>query len=155
MSEFKSWNSTLRPMSAKRRAQIESGEYKPKKQKPIKQVSDKQRKEWEKCRTATIKFYCGKSVLSGKPANIVHHWEETRTQNPSRKYDLSNLVLLTEAEHNHSGADMRFYQIKGQIESKLEKGLIRLQQKDSEKCFLTVKEHVNARLEEIERIFGK
>jgi hypothetical protein len=128
-TDFKSWNSTLRPISKKRMAQIESGEYKPKKQKPIKQVSDKQRKEWEKCRSATIKFYSGKSVLSGKPATIVHHWEETRTQNPSRKYDLSNLVLLTEEEHRHTGADIRFYQIKGQIEYKLEKGLIKLQEK--------------------------
>ena len=125
----KSWNSTLRPISKKRLAKIEAGEIQPKKQKPIKKVSDKQRKEWEKCRKATIAFYGGKSVLSGKPASIVHHWEETRTQNPSRKYDLSNLVLLTEAEHNHSGADIRFYQIKGQIEALLEKGLIKLQEK--------------------------
>ena len=126
--ERKSWNSSLRPISKKRMEKIEAGEIKPKKQKPIKKVSDKQKKEWEKCRKATIAFYEGKSVISGKPANIVHHWEETRSQNPSRKYDLSNLVLLTEKEHNHIGADLRFYQIKGQIECLLEKGLIKLQE---------------------------
>lgn len=129
-ADFKAWNSTLRPISKKRMRQIELGEFKPKKPKPIKHASKKASKKWEECRSATIKFYGGKSVLSGKPANIVHHWEETRSQNPSRKYDLSNLVLLTETEHNHSGADMRFYQIKAQIESKLEKGLIELQEKE-------------------------
>lgn len=125
----KAWNSTLRPISKKRMKQIEAGEWKPKKRKRIKQQSDKAAKEWAKCRKATIEFYGGKSVLSGKPANIVHHWEETRSQNPSRKYDLSNLILLTENEHKHTGADMRFYQIKGQVEALLEKGLIKLQER--------------------------
>lgn len=128
-TDFKSWNSTLRPISAKRKAKIESGEFKAKKQKPIKHISDKQKKSWEKCRTATIKFYGGKSVLSGKPATVVHHWEETRSHNPSRKYDLSNLVLLTEAEHKHSGADNRFYEIKESIEERLKNGSLILQER--------------------------
>lgn len=127
ITEARSWNG-LRPISKKRMAQIESGEWKPKKRKRIKPVSDKARKEWAKCRRETIKFYEGKSVLSGKPATIVHHWEETRSQNPSRKYDLSNLVLLTESEHRHTGADERFYQIKEQIEYRLKKGFIKLQE---------------------------
>ena len=129
-NDRKSWNSTLRPVSKKRQKQIASGEYKPKKRKRIKQVSDKASKEWDKCRKATIAFYGGKSVLSGKPANIVHHWEETRSQNPSRRWDLSNLVLLTEAEHRHTGADKRFYQIKEQVEYRIEKGLIKIQESE-------------------------
>lgn len=128
MEERKSWNSTLRPVSKKRQAQIASGEFKPKKRKPIKYASKKAREMWEDCRQTTIKFYGGKSVLSGKPANIVHHWQETRSQNPTRRYDLSNLVLLTESEHRHSGADQRFYEIKEEIENRVKTGTLILQE---------------------------
>ena len=51
-------------------------------------------------------------------------------------------MLLTEAEHKHTGADDRFYEIKASVEERVKNGSLILQQKENEKCYSNEKEGI-------------
>jgi 5-methylcytosine-specific restriction endonuclease McrA len=91
-------------------------------------------REWRKASGICRERFGGACMLCGYfgdgRAYCAHHWQETRAENPARKYDQDNLVWLCDRCHNHSGNDARFYELKRQIESKFNY----LQQRD--KCDL-------------------
>ena len=122
----------LRRVSEKRLAAIKSGEYKRPIRKPIRKISAEQARKWKICRDRTIKFYDGKSVLSGKICKnpVIHHWNFTRVQSPKDKFNLNNLVLLDWDEHYHTGADENFYKIKEKIIKLYSNGIIKLQEEE-------------------------
>lgn len=102
------WNSTIKakPYTLKRT--------------PIRKVSQKAKSLWDKCREEVFSIYGRKCLLCGSEEEIhVHHYEETRVQNPARKYDITNLVPLCGKHHNHTGADERFYKLRELIKNKL------------------------------------
>lgn len=116
------WNSTLRPISKKRQAEIEAGTYKKPIRKPIRKVNPETAKKWAQARKECIGIYGNKCFLCGRtdlPIHI-HHHQETRQQNPGRKYDLTNLVPLCSKCHNHSQADARFYELRDLIKAKMD-----------------------------------
>lgn len=102
------WNSTIKAKS-----------YTLKKS-PIKKVSDKAKKLWEETRKQVFQIYGKKCILCGSEEHIeVHHFDQTRSQNPARKYDTNNLVPLCNKCHNHNGVDNRFYVLRDRIIAKL------------------------------------
>ena len=123
MKRIKLFGSTLHNISKKRQAEIASGALKQKKRAPLAKVSKKTASAWNKARNECFKKYGHKCFLCGATdCEIhVHHFEETRTQNPARKYDITNLVPLCANCHNHHGADKRFYELKCLIYNKLQK----------------------------------
>ena len=87
---------------------------------PIKKQSDKALKLWNEARRECFAVWGKKCFLCNSTNNIeVHHWQDTRTRNPSRKYDITNLIPLCKECHNHSGNDERFEQLKTLIGDKL------------------------------------
>lgn len=103
------WNSTIKAKS-----------YTLKKS-PIKKVSDKARKLWEETRKKVFEIYGKKCLLCGSTECIeVHHFDECRSQNPARKYDVTNCVPLCKKHHNHNGVDKNFYLLREHIIKKLE-----------------------------------
>lgn len=91
------------------------------KKSPIRKVSKKSAQLWEKTRQEVFKIYGHKCLLCGSEENLhVHHFQVTRTQDPSRKYDVTNLVPLCEKCHKHNGADERFYVLREKINERLD-----------------------------------
>ena len=123
MQRVKQFGSSLHNISKKRQAEMASGAWKPKPRKSLAQMSKKTASEWNKARNACFAIYGRRCFLCGQQYGElhIHHWEETRTQNPARKYDQSNLCVLCAKCHNHNGADKRFYELKEQILKKMEK----------------------------------
>lgn len=123
MQRVKQFGSSLHNISKKRLAEMASGTWKPKPRKALAQMSKKTASEWNKARNACFAIYGRRCFLCGQQYGElhIHHWEETRTQNPARKYDQSNLCVLCAKCHNHNGADKRFYELKEQILKKIEK----------------------------------
>lgn len=118
------WNSTIKAKS-----------YTLKKS-PIRKVSKKAASLWAEARRICLNKFGHKCLLCGATGELhVHHWEETRTQNPSRKYDQSNLVPLCPCCHNHNGADERFFRLKERITKKL-------QSLHAEGCLPTEGDHI-------------
>lgn len=105
------WNSTIKAKS-----------YTLKKTR-IKKVSDKSRKLWDECRKKVFEKYGRKCLLCGQTEGElhVHHWNFTRTQDPSKKYDIDNLCVLCSKCHNHNGADLEFYILREKIKERLKK----------------------------------
>lgn len=122
MKRIKLFGSTLHNISKKRQAEIASGALKQKKRAPLAKVSKKTASAWNKARNECFKKYGHKCFLCGATdCEIhIHHWEETRQQNPARKYDITNLVPLCANCHNHNGCDARFYELQKQINKKME-----------------------------------
>lgn len=91
------------------------------KKSPLKKVSDKQAKLWKEAREECLRIWGHKCFLCGndKGEIHIHHWQATRSQNPARKYDQTNLVPLCKKCHNHNGVDARFYELKEKIERKM------------------------------------
>lgn len=89
---------------------------------PIKKISDKASKLWQEARKLCLARFGHKCILCGATDGEmhVHHWDETRVQNPSRKYDQTNLVVLCRKCHFHSGADANFYRLRDRIAKVLE-----------------------------------
>lgn len=118
----------LRKISEKRKAKgehlcwnstIKAKAYTLKKS-PIKKISNKARKLWEETRKEVFQIYGKKCILCGSEECIeVHHFDQTRSQNPARKYDTTNLVPLCKKCHNHNGVDERFYALREIIIAKL------------------------------------
>lgn len=103
------WNSTIKAKS-----------YTLKKS-PLKKVSKKSASLWAVAREECLKTWGNKCFLCGaENCEInVHHWEETRSQNPARKYDQTNLIPLCSKCHSHRGVDKKFYELKEKIQNKL------------------------------------
>lgn len=104
------WNSTIKAKSyTLKRTQI-------------KKVSDKSKKLWDECRKKVFEKWGRKCILCGETEGEIHchHWEETRTQNPARKYDVNNCVPLCAHCHRHTGADLEFYILREKIRIKIE-----------------------------------
>jgi 5-methylcytosine-specific restriction endonuclease McrA len=94
------------------------------KKSPIRKVSKKSATLWNKARNECFEKWGKKCFLCGETQGELHchHWQATRSQEPSRKYDLDNLVPLCKRCHSHNGVDKRFYELKNDIENKM-KGL--------------------------------
>lgn len=102
------WNST-----------IKAKKYTLKKS-PIRKVSKKSANLWAEARKKCFERYGKKCFLCGATGELhCHHWQEARSQNPARKYDIDNLCVLCSRCHNHHGVDKRFYELKNDIEKKL------------------------------------
>lgn len=103
------WNSTIKSKS-----------YTLKKT-PLRKVSKKSANLWVKAREECLKIWGNKCFLCGaENCEIhIHHWEETRSQNPARKYDQTNLIPLCRCCHCHNGVDTKFYELKEKIKNKL------------------------------------
>ena len=87
---------------------------------PLRKVSQKAKSLWTACRKAVLEKWGNKCFLCGRTGELhIHHFRYTRTQEPSKKYDLDNLCPLCPACHNHNGADARFYELKHLILKKL------------------------------------
>lgn len=94
--------------------------YEWKKRSPIKKVSDKARRLWDECRKAVFERWGHKCILCGATERLeCHHYQKTRSQDPSLKYDVENIVPLCPHCHNHHGVDERFYELREQIEQKI------------------------------------
>lgn len=103
------WNSTIKAKS-----------YTLKKS-PLKKISQKSAKLWAEARKICLERFGHKCFLCGATKNLhCHHWQFTRTQDPSKKYDQDNLVMLCEKCHNHNGADEAFFRLKERITKKLQ-----------------------------------
>jgi|GEM_PF-4452963 len=88
--------------------------------KPIRKISENWKKIWLLTRKICFDKWGKVCFLCGSVENIqVHHWQQTRSQNPSRRTDQTNLIPLCAKCHSHNGADKRFYELKEQIERKL------------------------------------
>jgi hypothetical protein len=86
------------------------------KPKKIKLISAKSKNLWEKAKQECFKKFGKRCFLCHCTENIeVHHWQETRSRNPSRKYDPNNLVPLCHHCHNHKGNDTNFEKLKERI----------------------------------------
>lgn len=108
LGERLGWNSTIK------------AKFYTLKKSPIRKVSKKSAKLWEKTREEVFKIYGHKCILCGSEENIeVHHFQVTRTQDPSRKYDTTNLVPLCSRCHSHNGADEKFYILREKINERL------------------------------------
>ena len=120
MKRVKQFGSSLHNISKKRLAEMASGTWKPKQRKPLAKMSKKAISEWNKARNECFAIYGRKCFLCGQQYGELHchHWQETRTQNPARKYDQSNLIPLCAKCHNHNGADTRFYELQKRIYKK-------------------------------------
>lgn len=117
---MKSWNSTLSPISKKRLAQ--GVRFNTLKRTPLRPISKKTSVIWNNTRNAVLNKYGRKCFLCGRsdlPIHI-HHFDECRSQNPSRKYDIDNLVPLCAKCHQHTGCDKQFYVLREKIRRKLE-----------------------------------
>lgn len=103
------WNSTLKAKAYSL------------KRTPLKKVSKKTLNLWNQARKECFENYGKRCFLCGADncELHIHHWDETRSQNPARKYDLTNLVPLCKHCHSHHGVDARFYELKKQIGKKM------------------------------------
>ena len=90
------------------------------KKSPLRKVSRKSANLWEKAKKECFEHYGRRCYLCGAEncELHIHHWEETRSQNPARKYDQTNLVPLCKHCHNHHGVDDRFYELREKIKTK-------------------------------------
>lgn len=90
------------------------------KKSPLNKVSKKSASLWAKARKICLDNYGHQCFLCGATdCEIhIHHWQETRTQNPARKYDQTNLIPLCSSCHNHQGADEKFYELRNLIQKK-------------------------------------
>lgn len=94
-TDRKSWNSTLRPISKKRLAQMQAGTWKPKPRKPMKTMSAKAKARVKDYRERAFAEFGERCELCGvrlPRANLViHHYKELRkTGNDS----IDNLCVL-------------------------------------------------------------
>ena len=91
------------------------------KKSPLRKVSRKSANLWEKAKKECLEHYGKRCFLCGaENCEIhIHHWQETRSQNPARKYDQTNLVPLCSKCHNHHGVDDRFYELRDKIKFKM------------------------------------
>lgn len=113
------YNSTLHNVSKKK---LEQGGFGLKRT-ALRKVSKKSDVLWNKARRICLATYGHQCFLCGATdcQICVHHWEETRTQNPARKYDQANLVPLCKKCHNHQGNDKKFYKLKSLIFNKMQR----------------------------------
>lgn len=90
------------------------------KKSPLRKVSKKSASLWSKARKECLERYGNRCFLCGaENCEIhIHHWQETRSQNPARKYDITNCVPLCSKCHNHNGVDARFYELREMIAKK-------------------------------------
>lgn len=119
MKRVFSYNSTLHNVSKKK---LEQGGFGLKRT-ALRKVSKKSETLWNKARRICFATYGHKCFLCGAMdcELHIHHWEETRAQNPARKYDPTNLVPLCSNCHDHQGADSKFYKIKTLIFNKMQR----------------------------------
>lgn len=122
----KSFNSSLHNISKKRLAEMESGTYTPKRQKPIKTISNKARKRIKDYRAACFErwghscFLCGRIDETGKTLDCHHIFGRANGD------DVENIVPLCNRYsgcrvHNHNAHDKRFYELQKQILTKKDK----------------------------------
>lgn len=131
MIRIKAFNSSLHNVSKKRLAQIQNGLYKPKKPKSINKISAKAKIRIENYRErcfekwGTVCFLCGKIYQRNKQGKVVgldaHHIDGRQNgDNPERIVPICNRFFGC-GKHNHCGKDKRFYELKQEIERKLER----------------------------------
>lgn len=120
MQRTKAWNSTLHNISKKRQAMGVKGL----KRTPLRKINPETDKKWRETRRDVLRIYGCKCFLCGRTdlPICIHHWNQTRTQAPARKYDLTNLVPLCSKCHNHQGYDEKFKALKVAIERKMKGG---------------------------------
>lgn len=122
----KSFNSSLHNISKKRLAEIESGIYTPKRQKPIKAISNKARKRIKDYRAACFErwghscFLCGRIDETGKTLDCHHIFGRVNGDDVENIVPLCNRYSGCRA-HNHNAHDKRFYELQKQILTKKEK----------------------------------
>lgn len=110
-TDRKSWNSTLRPISKKRLAQMQAGTWKPKPRKPMKTMSAKAKARVKDYRERAFAEFGERCELCGvrlPRANLViHHYKELRkTGNDS----IDNLCVLCYHCHNDTHLDKAHFE---------------------------------------------
>lgn len=123
MLRFKLWNTSLHNVSKKRKDAIESGKVAPKRRKPLKYMSAKQKKRIMDYRTQAFARWGVKCFLCGKAGPErefdIHHIDgRANGDNVERMVPLCNRFCGCGA-HNHNGKDARFYELRDQIEWKM------------------------------------
>ena len=121
----KSFNSSLHNISKKRLAEMESGIYTPKRQKPIKSISNNARKRIKDYRAACFErwghscFLCGRIDETGKTLDCHHIFGRVNGDDVEYIVPLCNRYSGCRA-HNHNAHDKRFYELQTLILNKKE-----------------------------------
>lgn len=120
----RAYNSTFRPVSKKRLAQMAAGTWKPKPRKPIRAVSNKMRHRITDYRDAAFAYWGKQCFLCGRNEHqtrlVVHHMDgRANGDNVLRTIPLCDGRFGCHA-HNHNGmGDPRTAELNAEIEQKM------------------------------------